>query len=62
MPGADAGTRHQLLFLGPAQPPLACPLAPTGGDALRVSSIEWGRIGYLATTLNNPISVGGILE
>ena len=32
--GADAGTRGQLLFLGPAQPPLACPLAPTGGDAL----------------------------
>ena len=32
--GADAGTCDRLLFLGPAQPPLVCPLAPTGGDAL----------------------------
>jgi hypothetical protein len=29
---------------------------------LRVQSNEWGRISYLATTLNYPISVGGKLE
>ena len=33
--GADAGTRGRLLFLGPAQPPLA----PTGGDALRTQPL-----------------------
>ena len=39
MLGADAGTHDRLLFLGPAQPPLACPLAPTGGDALSKKSL-----------------------
>ena len=37
--GADAGTRDRLLFLGPAQPPSACPLAPTGGDALSIEKL-----------------------
>ena len=32
--GEDAGTFSSLPKLAPAAPPLACPLAPTGGDAL----------------------------
>ena len=33
--GGVAGTRDRASYLAPAQPPLACPLQPTGGDALR---------------------------
>ena len=32
--GEGARTRDRRPDLAPAQPPLACPLAPTGGDAL----------------------------
>jgi hypothetical protein len=32
--GGGAGTRDRAPDLAPAQPPLACPLQPTGGDAL----------------------------
>ena len=32
--GEDAGTLSSLPKLAPATPPLACPLAPTDGDAL----------------------------
>ena len=34
--GGVAGTRDRAPYLAPAQPPLACPLQPTGGDALNM--------------------------
>jgi hypothetical protein len=34
--GGVAGTRDRAPDLAPAQPPLACPLQPTGGDALKL--------------------------
>ena len=39
--GGLAGTRDRAPDLAPAQPPLVCPLAPTGGDALNKFQIFW---------------------
>jgi hypothetical protein len=45
--GGVAGTRDRAPHLAPAQPPLACPLQPTGGDALSAvggCQLEFGHI------------------
>ena len=42
--GGLAGTRDRALDLALAQPPLVCPLAPTGGDALSLDIVSHKKI------------------
>ena len=58
--GGDTGSRDRPPNLAPAKPPLACPLAPTGGDALSTRVLHSNCVKKTARSIDSPARVVGL--